>query len=95
MDRHGNEQIPTCPDSLPAHGQDIPEDGRQTAFAGVLEVVQRTPDDAFEGRTPLELDQRGRDVPRQTEEHATRPLDTREQPGPAALAHGQALRAAA
>jgi hypothetical protein len=95
MDGHWHEDVAACAGPSPAFRDGLAEYDREPALAAVLQLMERGPDQPFEWRAPLELDERRRYVGGQPKERATRSGEAGEKARPAWLADGRALDATA
>ena len=81
VDGDRNEDVAVGSDPLPAPGDRASERLGEASFAGVLQLVQRSPNGAGEGRTPLELEERLRNVGREAERRTCGKLEASIQGG--------------
>src|SRR5258705_7188519 len=95
VDRHRHDDVAARGGSLPATGDGSAQRAREPLLAAVLELVQGAPDDVGERRTPLELQERRRDVRWQADRDPGRQVEPRVERGRARGADRLALRATA
>ncbi len=95
MDGNGDEQVAAGTRPTPAPRDRRPERDRQPLLTGVLQLVQRVPDQPRERRAPFELEQWRRNVGRKPDGDAGRHLQPGVERGQARGADRRALRPAA